>query len=57
MLGEQHEEENISRHIQAITEDDTDWLTNLSYYNNREYATDIQRDIINTEKVDEENND
>ena len=61
MLGEQHEEENISRHIQAITEDDTDWLTKqdtiLSYYNNREYATDIQRDIINTEKVDEENND
>ena len=61
MLGEQHEEENISRHIQAITEDDTDWLTKqdtiLSYYNNREYATDIQRDIINTEKVDEEDND
>lgn len=61
MLGEQHEEENISRHIQAITEDDTDWLTKqdtiLSYYNNREYATDTQRDIINTEKVDDEDDD
>lgn len=54
-------EENISRHIQAITEDDTDWLTKqdtiLSYYNNREYATDTQRDIINAEKVDDEDDD
>ena len=60
MLGEQHEEENNSRHIQAISEEDTDWLTIedsiLSYYNNKEYATDVQRDIINTEKVDEEDN-
>lgn len=47
---EQMEEEDISRTIQAMAEEDTDWQTKedtiLSYYNNLNRVTEGDRDVI-----------
>lgn len=51
LLEEQHEEETISRFIRNISESKGDWIGKegdiLDFYNDREYATSDDREIIN----------